>query len=690
MQPTSLHRTVSEAVSRSGKFLLEEGALGSSWCLRVAAFGAFLGAVVGALGQAAILAAGSPAMAQSLEPSLWHRLVGVSVTSLAYGAVGLVLGLVSAAWVRHPLGRWLAVGWVTSAFSLLFAANLVSTVVRILSGTHVTVGVLAFLMSSPEHLAHGALGGHAWSVRGVVVTVLLFAALTAMRTRGLLRAPGAPRLRVVTFALAVLLVSLGTAAGSAQAMLDPRVFASTAELAFARSVQRPSALLDVALSVDGDHAPRPDPGPARVVEGLWEQALDGGARPNVLIVMLESVPHRHLGYEGYRRGVTPNLDELAKNGLRVRRTWATATHSNYAQMAVLSSLLPRRRHHLDMYQDLDYPRFLQHDLLTRLGYVTATVSSQDETWQGMRRFQDTGTPTHYWHALDHAGPHLDIGSERVVPDEITVAQVKDWLEHHQDAPWGLYVNLQATHFPYKLLGHVPRRFRPDDPNPRTFSYLGYPASEREVVLNRYDNALAYVDAQIGRLRNHLLSTGQYEDTLWVITSDHGEMFHEHGMVTHGKTLYENETRVPLIFHWPKRIQPGDRWEQASHLDVMPTVSELLGVPSHPSYQGRSLLGPVAKERSAVFMTIQGIRSMDGVVCYPWKLVYDCTGGEAYLFHLGRDPGEKVNLVAKEARVAGAMASLLQMQIDAQVGYHEKKERMDAEFQPRLGKCPGWL
>jgi len=82
--------------------------------------------------------------------------------------------------------------------------------------------------------------------------------------------------------------------------------------------------------------------------------------------------------------------------------------------------------------------------------------------------------------------------------------------------------------------------------------------------------------------------------------------------------------------------------------------------------------------------------MDGVVCYPWKLVYDCTGGEAYLFHLGRDPGEKVNLVAKEARVAGAMASLLQMQIDAQVGYHEKKERMDAEFQPRLGKCPGWL
>jgi len=186
MQPTTLHRTVSDAVTQSGKFLLEGGALGSSWCLRVAAFGAFLGAVVAALGQAAILAAGSPAMAQSLEPSLWHRLVGVSVTSLAYGAVGLVLGLVSAAWVRHPWGRWLAVAWVTSAFSLLFAANLVSTVVRILSGTHVTLGVLTFLMSSPEHVAQGALGGHAWSIRGMAVTVFLFAVLTAMRTRGLL------------------------------------------------------------------------------------------------------------------------------------------------------------------------------------------------------------------------------------------------------------------------------------------------------------------------------------------------------------------------------------------------------------------------------------------------------------------------------------------------------------------------
>ncbi len=689
MPTTTFHRTVSDAVARSGTLLLEGGTLGSSWCLRVGAFGAFLGAVVGAVGQAAILAAGSPAMAQSLEPSLWHRLVGVSVTSLAYGAAGLVLGLVSAAWLRHPVGRWLAVGWVTSAFSLLFAANLVSTVVRILSGTHVTLGAVAFIMSSPEHLAHGVLGGHAWSLRGIAATVVLFAVLTAVRTRGLLRAPGAPRLRVVTLALAVLLVSLGTGAGSAQAMLDARVFASTAELAFARSVHRSSGLYDVAHS-GGDHAPPPDPGPARVMEGIWEQALDGGTRPNVLIVMLESVSYRHLGYEGYRRGVTPNLDALAKNGLRMRRTWATATHSNYAQMAVLSSLLPRRRHHLDMYQDLDYPRFLQHDLLNRLGYVTATVSSQDETWQGMRRFQDTGTPTYYWHALDHAGPHLDIGSERIVPDEITIARLKEWLEHHQDRRWALYVNLQATHFPYKLLSHVPRRFRPDEANPQTFSYMGYPASEREVAINRYDNALTYVDAQIGRLRNHLMSTGQYEDTLWVITSDHGEMFHEHGMVTHGKTLYEGEVRVPLVFHWPKRIGPGDRWEQASHLDVMPTVSALLGVPPHPSYQGRSLIGPEAKDRPAVFMTIQGIRSMDGVVCYPWKLVYDGTGGQAYLYHLGRDPGEKVNLVVKEARVAAAMASLLQMQIDAQVEYHADGGRMNVEFQPRLGTCPGWL
>src|SRR5690606_4975372 len=120
-----------------------------------------------------------------------------------------------------------------------------------------------------------------------------------------------------------------------------------------------------------------------------------------LLVMLESVATGFVGYLGSDLGVTPNLDSLAESGLVMTRAWSTATHSNYAQMAVLSSLVPRRGLGLDTYETLHYPRVLLHDVFSKLGYAPATISSQDESWQGMHRFQDTGTPHWFADARSH-------------------------------------------------------------------------------------------------------------------------------------------------------------------------------------------------------------------------------------------------------------------------------------------------
>ncbi len=683
-------RTASKAASRTGRFMVDRFAITWSWSLRLLSFGAVLGAIVGIGGQLAILAT-SPFLDASVEPTLWQRLIGASVTSLAYAVMGLVVGLLSAPWMASRPGRVLGISVFTVVFTLLLSASGLSTVLRILSGTHITVGALSFCLSSPDHFVRALVNGHLGSVAGGVFVASLLAGVLALRVLSLMHAPGAPRFQTVTVMAAVLLSNLGMSAGSARGALGPRVFASTAELAFARSVHHSSGLRDVAIAAGQDAVAQPELGQGRLAEKAWQKGLEEspGPRPNVLILVLESVSYRHLGYEGYRRGVTPNIDALAKGGVRARRAWATATHSNYAQMAILSSLFPRRRHYLDMYQVLNYPRLLPHDLFHRLGYATATISSQDENWQGMRRFQNTGTPTYFWHAPDHPGPHLDIGSELVVPDEITVNHAKRWLDRHKSTPWALYVNLQVTHFPYRLPDHAQRTFKPDEPTPATFSYLHYPESELERVINRYDNALAYVDRQIGRLRNHLLASGEYENTLWIITSDHGEMFHEHGMVTHGRSLFDAESRVPLIIHWPRGLKPRDVWSPVSHLDVMPTISRLIGVPSHPSYQGRDFLG--APGNPGVFMSIQGLRAVDGVVCYPWKFVYDGTGQQAFLFDLERDPGEETDLLLEQPRVAAALASLLQAQIDAQIAYHQGDPKVLREvFQPRLGTCPGWL
>ena len=118
-----------------------------------------------------------------------------------------------------------------------------------------------------------------------------------------------------------------------------------------------------------------------------------------------------------------------------------------------------------------------------------------------------------------------------------------------------------------------------------------------------------MDEQIGRLRHYLEQTDQLENTLWIITSDHGEMFFEKDLVTHGKTLYQLEAHVPLIFHWPAKIKPETRAEPVSNLDVLPTAFDFFWT-SRRIHLGRGAAcacqHPEGENQHAVYMNIQGI------------------------------------------------------------------------------------
>ncbi len=161
--------------------------------------------------------------------------------------------------------------------------------------------------------------------------------------------------------------------------------------------------------------------------------------------------------------------------------------------------------------------------------------------------------------------------------------------------------------------------------------MGFPEGEKQIAINRYDNALTHVDKQIGRLRAQLETSGQLDNTLWIITSDHGEMFFEKGLVTHGKTLYQLESHVPLILNWPAVIKPIVSDDPASNLDALPTAFDYLGLPPHPSWQGRNLREATGtrKTQPAIFINIQGLRTADAVVCWPYKLILDRTSQTPY-------------------------------------------------------------
>jgi glucan phosphoethanolaminetransferase (alkaline phosphatase superfamily) len=612
--------------------------------------------------------------------------------------LSLLLATLSQPLLGRRVGRIAALGLSATTLAVVALLQVCGITLRVMSGTYLTTGAVAFSLNSSEHFWHAASGNY-WRWALFIIGVLVgFAVVFVRWLRPAASAPARampPPKILVTGVIVGLLLGL-VYVRRAEARFTRRMFVSgplvalvgsleaSTDFELSRTLSRPMAIGE----------PLAVPGLPLKTGDEWLQAAKAakGPRPNVILLMLESVTPSHMGVFGYERDTTPTLDALAKRGLNMTRAWTTATHSNYAQMAILSSLFPRRGHGLDVYNRLDYPRVLFHDVFHQLGYQTATITSQDENWQGMRRFQTTDTPNHFfWFSESFTGEHLDTGTEKIVPDEATTDVVLDWLSRTSlDEPWALYVNFQATHFPYLIPEGARRQWQPSDPTPSTFNYFRYPESERDIVINRYDNTLAYVDEQVARITRYLELTGELDNTLWIVTSDHGESFFDKGLVTHGKTLYEFESRVPVFLSWPKGLEAAERDEPVSNMDVMPTVLELLELPPHPAFQGRSFLKarPESVGKHGVYINIQGLRFADGLVCWPYKLILDRTSTQQCLFDLSRDPKEERNLLLDEPEITRRLADTLRMQLLAQLDYHrDKSPALTQRYQPRLRPCP---
>ncbi len=631
-------------------------------------------------------------------PGLGARLGGVLVTAAGYAAVLLVTSVMTAPTMRWALGRAISVTITTLVVMALAASHVVGVAVRLVSGAFITRGAIEFFLNGKESVYRALRTTYSMHVLLVVTIGFAIAVLhAAYLLRGLRREGNAQRAGrmlgistalVAAHGLAVLVLPARTAMAMGLSRTTPEI----ALLSSLRSI--PAWTEDVSADEPGAPPRR------RVIEGAprafaaeWQRTVEAETtrRPNVLLVVIDSLTTKHLGYLGYPRPVTPNIDRIAARSMRLLRAWAAATHSNYAQPAILSSLFPRRIPWLDQYTRIDYPRMLLHDVFFHAGHTAATISSQDQSWQGILLFEQTSTPVYLWHAPDHDGPRVDIGSEKVVPDAITADRAIAWMQQHRDKPFSLYVNFQIAHFPYGLPDGVPPKYTPAH-YPHTANFVRYGDTERPLLINRYDNAIAYVDAQVGKLETYLEQSGLLDDTILVITADHGEMTGEHGVVTHGKSLFEGEARVPLLVHYPRKVAPANVLAPVSHLDVLPTISELAGIAPHPAFQGHSFANPSAHaaNRTGVFMNTQGYQMTEGVICYPWKLWIDRTDGNVVrLFHLDDDPDEKRNLAMDKPAVSRALSRMLAAQFRAQIDYHapHNQAMRDSRFAPRLLACP---
>jgi arylsulfatase A-like enzyme len=239
--------------------------------------------------------------------------------------------------------------------------------------------------------------------------------------------------------------------------------------------------------------------------------------------------------------------------------------------------------------------------------------------------------------------------------EAVTGVAKDWFDRHQDSRFFLLLHYMDPHDPYfehPYNGEAIARVTAENPDP----------SQAARMRELYEGEIRYTDEWIGKLEAHLRSLGLWDDTMIVVTADHGEEFHEHGGWWHGKTLYEEQIAVPMLVKWPKgRVEAPARVDDhpVRHKDVAPTMLTLAGAPIPEAMQGKDLAVPYEQRTESERMhyaeedhegnVLRAIRTKD------WKLIEANEGNPrklapVELYSMENDRGETKNLEAAQPEV----------------------------------------
>lgn len=379
---------------------------------------------------------------------------------------------------------------------------------------------------------------------------------------------------------------------------------------------------------------------------------------NVLLITIDTLRRDRVGAYSDRKDLTPTLDSLAHDGIRYRHAYSHVPMTLPAHTSILTGLLPRKHgvHTNTGYRLGDDVPTMATELKGR-GYRTGAFVGSfvlDARFGLARGFDE------YDDRLPHREGASFHFSERRAAD--VVARAGDWIlgapaTNHQ--PWFAWVHLYDPHAPYD----APEEFR--------------------AGRSPYDAEVAYADAMLGRLLERLRGARQLDRTLIVMTADHGESLGEHGETTHGLFAYDATVAVPLIVSCPSVIGRGIVDRTVAHVDIMPTVMDLVGAPLPAGLDGRSLTGPLAADRPVYIEALDAALTRDwaplrGVVEADWKYI-DLP--EPELYDLSSDPLEQHNRAGHEPQDQALRRMLSELTDSPEA--RAPAARIDSEAESRL-------
>jgi len=349
-----------------------------------------------------------------------------------------------------------------------------------------------------------------------------------------------------------------------------------------------------------------------------------GSLPDVVVVVIDALRADHVGSYGYHRPTTPFLDRLASEGVLFERALAPSPYSLPTHASLLSGLLPYQHGvewlQFNVFGKSEYPSIAE--ALRDRGFRTGAFSSnpfwftrEEGFGRGFIRFED------FYHSMADMAYRTVFGKvvERFQPrlgfEEIPARKraeegldrVLDWVGSDTTHPVFAFINLFDVHDPYTPPQPYRSRFSDQEAPGGILNWrierdeLELTPAQLESEIAGYDGALAYVDDQLRRFQAELQARRPGRELLLIVTSDHGEAFGEHGAYLHARSLYREETLVPLIVTGPG-VPAGFRTARPVSNSAIPATILDLVFQGQVETFGSPSLSPLWGSDSAVVAT----------------------------------------------------------------------------------------
>ena len=419
--------------------------------------------------------------------------------------------------------------------------------------------------------------------------------------------------------------------------------------------------------------------------------------PSFLVIAIDSVRADHVSAYGYARPTTPRIDALARGGILFSTAFSQAPWTKPSVASIFTSnyvsvhnvLFSKRVVNGEDRTDVLNAKFLTlAEAMKSGGYATGGFG------QKIHLRPEFG--------FDQGFDRYDMHARRA--DKIT-RKTLGWLREADPDKFFVYLHYNDPHYPYRpqpgfaKFGSTTAKVNIEGETKKAFrnGTLTFSPSEMQTLVNLYDGEILYADTLVGELIDGIADLG-YRNVTVIITADHGEEFLDHGDITHGQSLYDEQVRVPFIVTGSglPAAARGVRSDATVELiDIMPTLLELAGLPEPPGIQGRSLApilrGTPAPEPTRMIFSQRREPDDTGfsstVFDGRWKLIDDVPKNRRLLFDLANDPGE-TNPIATGADMIDRLARQIEGWSAANLTLYDRirpddSRPLDAETERRL-------